>query len=117
MLSVTTFDTFLRECSPLERCAGSVKKVLLGRPPILAAGLDPRQWFGRGHRADLGIIRAFAMASACRMAQLAIDSFGSQVGHHVVRFTSIRDCRAAVLAAAISVGMRSPVPKYISSGV
>ena len=51
------------------------------------------------------------------LAQLAIDTNRSQIGHDVARFTSIRDSWAAFLPASISVGMRSPVPKYISWGV
>ncbi len=49
--------------------------------------------------------------------QLARATSGWHVGHSLARFTSIRDWRAIFLAAPSSSGTRSPVPKYISSGV
>ncbi len=55
------------------------------------------------------------MRGCCR--QLAINSDGLHVGHEVARFSFVRDSRAAFLSASSSSGMRSPVPKYISSGV
>lgn len=42
---------------------------------------------------------------------------GWHVGHHVLRFTSIRIWRARLRDSSSSGGIRLPVPLYISSGV
>ncbi len=117
MLSATTFWIIMREFSPLEMYAGEIKMVPLGRFREPGDVFRSAHRFGRGYRSDSGFASAAAMALTCPVDQLAINSYRSQVGHDVVRFTCIRDWRAACLAAASSTGTGLPVPKYISSGV
>ena len=118
-LSATTFCTFVREFSPIEVCAGQSKNVLVGWPREPGDGYGSRSLVRvrapRRRANSVSIMASAALLS--ELAQLAIDTDRSQVGHDVVRFTAIRDWRAAVLAASSSSGIGLPVPKYISSGV
>ena len=107
----------MREFSPLEMYAGEIKMVPLGRFRESGDVFRSAHRFGRGYRSDSGFASAAAMVLACPVDQLAIDTSNSHVGHEVVRFTRIRDWRAAFLAAASLSGIGLPVPKYISSGV
>ena len=128
MLSAGTFWSFVREFSPpgLGEVRSSEDSCAVGTD---ARASRPSSGRGRIHAAscDRGQIphsnpmkwprvleRRFAHESR---HQLAINSSGLHIRHDVERFSFIRDWRATLLAASSSSGTRSPVPKYISSGV
>ena len=117
MLSARSFCTFLREFSPLEMYAGEIKIAPLSPSRNLASGWSLVQRF----EAAIGLIWAAPWLALrllpMRLAQLAINSSPSQVGHVVARFAFSRDWRASFLAASSLSGIGLPVPKYISSGV
>ena len=117
--SASTFCAFVREFSPLEVCAGQSKNVLLGWLREPGDGFGSRSLVrARAPRSRANSVSTMASAALLsKLAQLAIDTSNSHVGHDVARFTSIRDWRAAFLPASSSSGIGLPVPKYISSGV
>jgi hypothetical protein len=106
VLSTRTFCTFMRAFSPFELRGGRVYE-------------DTRGSCHRGHtpleflRSDLEFSKErCSLRGAGR--QLARATRGWNVWHDVARFTTIRDWRAAFLAASSSLGMWSSVPKYRS---
>ena len=98
----------MREFSPLEMYAGEIKMVPLGRFPERGNVFRSAHRFGRIYRSDSGFASAAARALTCPVDQLAINSYRSQVGHDVVRFTCIRAYRPPAIWSCSSLRKARP---------
>jgi len=117
-LSVTTFWTFVRELSPpsshcprilVDSGGGIGASGFRFEAPV--AVFSSRHWGGERKLAGDNLTHR------PRRLQFRLGARSSQDSHSCFRFASARTWRAFCRAVLSSSGMRSPVLKYISSGV